>query len=272
MSSPALEAPVLEAKNLSKFFGQVISLNDVSLTASAGKVTCVLGDNGAGKSTLIKILAGFHQPDKGSLLVDGHEQAFRSPHDARKAGVAVVYQDLAMQPLMPVWRNFFLGEEPRRRIGPFRFLDRAKARRVCREELAKMGINVRSVDQPVGSLSGGERQSIATARAVYFGARLLILDEPTSALGVRQSGVVLKYVLRARNEGLAVIFITHNPAHATMVGDHFVLLNRGKCIGDYAAGTVSEEELIHQMSGGSELAKLKTEMAAAASAPTPTTP
>ncbi|MFC7642483.1 ATP-binding cassette domain-containing protein [Streptosporangium lutulentum] len=190
-------------------------------------MTCVLGDNGAGKSTLIKILAGMHAPDSGEYLVDGVPVAFTSPRDALDRGIATLYQDLAMIPLMSVWRNFFLGSEPTLGRGPFRRFDVAGAKRVVREELRSMGIDIRDVDQPVGTLSGGERQSVAIARAVHFGARVLILDEPTSALGVKQAGVVLRYIARARDRGLGVVFITHNPHHAYPIGDRFLLLNRG---------------------------------------------
>src|SRR4029079_561494 len=195
-----------------------IALKDVSLHVNAGEVTCLLGDNGAGKSTLIKILSGVHQHDEGRMLVNGEESSFSSPRDARQAGIATVYQDLAMVPLMSIWRNFFLGAEPMRKLGPLRLFDAKTARGTVREELHAMGIDIRDPDQPVGTLSGGERQSLAIARAVYFGARVLILDEPTSALGVKQAGVVLKYILQARDRGVAVIFITHHPHTDSTVG------------------------------------------------------
>jgi simple sugar transport system ATP-binding protein len=207
------DTPLLQARGLSKMFGTVISLTDMSLTVRAGEVTCVLGDNGAGKSTLIKILSGVHPPDTGEILIDGVQTRFSSPRDAREAGIATVYQDLAMVPLMAVWRNFFLGSEPTKGWGLFRRFDADKARTMTRSALAEMGIDIRDADQVVGTLSGGERQSVAIARAVHFGARLLILDEPTSALGVKQAGVVLRYVLQAKDKGLGVIFTTHNPHH-----------------------------------------------------------
>lgn len=216
---------ILQTRDVGKSFGSVLALRGVSMSVAAGQVTCVLGDNGAGKSTLIKILAGVHQHDSGELLVDGAPVRLSSPRDALDRGIATVYQDLAMIPLMSVWRNFFLGSEPVKSMGRF---DVARARRVAREELRAMGIDIRDVDQPVGTLSGGERQSVAIARAVHFGARALILDEPTSALGVKQAGVVLRYIAKARDRGLGVVFITHNPHHAYPVGDRFLLLNRGR--------------------------------------------
>ncbi len=253
---------LLEVESISKFYGNVIALNDVSAHVNAGEVTCILGDNGAGKSSFIKILSGVHRHDAGRVLVDGEEVQFSSPRDARAKGIATVYQDLAMVPLMSIWRNFFLGAEPRKGFGPFEYLDSAQAKSIVRKELSEMGIVIRDPDQPVGTLSGGERQSVAIARAVYFGARVLILDEPTSALGVKQAGVVLKYILQARDRGVAVIFITHNPHHAYPVGDRFVILNRGQSLGNYAKGEIDQQELVRLMAGGRELEELKHELEA----------
>ena len=251
---------LLQFEHVSKYFGSVIALKDVSLLVNAGEVTCILGDNGAGKSTLIKILSGVHQHDGGVVRVDGREVSFASPREARHAGIATVYQDLAMVPLMSIWRNFFLGEEPTKGWGPARRFDIALAKRTAREQLRLMGIDVRDTEQTVGTLSGGERQAVAIARAVYFGARVLILDEPTSALGVKQAGVVLRYVVRAAERGVGVIFITHNPHHAYPVGDHFVLLNRGRVIGDHVKGHVTREEIVREMAGGAELEALTHEL------------
>ena len=252
---------LLEADSIAKYYGNIVALTGISTHVNAGEVTCILGDNGAGKSSFIKILSGVHQPDEGRVLVEGEEVHFSSPRDARAKGIATVYQDLAMVPLMSVWRNFFLGAEPRKGIGPLGWLDATRARRICREELHEMGIDIRDPDQPVGTLSGGERQSVAIARAVYFGARVLILDEPTSALGVKQAGVVLKYILQARDRGVAVIFITHNPHHAYPVGDRFVILNRGRSIGTFDKSEIDLQELVRQMAGGRELAELQHELA-----------
>ncbi|MEU7003387.1 ATP-binding cassette domain-containing protein [Nonomuraea sp. NPDC046570] len=247
---------ILETRAIGKTFGSVLALREVSMSVEAGQVTCVLGDNGAGKSTLIKILAGVHRHDTGELLVDGRPVRLAGPREALDRGIATVYQDLAMIPLMSVWRNFFLGSEPRKGLG----FDVAKARRVAREELRAMGIDIRDVDQPVGTLSGGERQSVAIARAVHFGARVLILDEPTSALGVKQAGVVLRYIVRARDRGLGVVFITHNPHHAYPVGDRFLLLNRGASLGQYAKADISLDRLTSLMAGGAELDQLAHEL------------
>src|SRR5947208_5123373 len=260
MSQSKNGVPLLEVRNVSKYFGSVIALRDISMQVHAGEVTCVLGDNGAGKSTLIKILSGVHPHDEGELLVDGKIVRFGGPREARAAGVSVVFQDLATVPLMSIWRNFFLGSEPTVGFGPARRLDTGFAKRVMREEMSKMGIDVRDPNQAVGTLSGGERQAVAIARAVYFGAKVLILDEPTSALGVRQSGIVLKYVVQAKERGLGVIFITHNPHHAYPVGDRFLLLKRGKAIGYYSKGEITRDELTAQMAGGAELEELHHEL------------
>jgi simple sugar transport system ATP-binding protein len=254
-------APLLEARAVCKYFGSVNALQDVTLKVNAGEVTCVLGDNGAGKSTLIKILSGVYHPDKGDLLVDGVPANFAGPRDARARGIATVFQDLATVPLMSVWRNFFLGNEPTKGRGVLQRLNTKQAQRIMHDEMAKMGIDVRDPNQLVGTLSGGERQAVAIARAVYFGAKVLILDEPTSALGVRQSGIVLKYIVQARSMGRGVIFITHNPHHAYPVGDRFVLLKRGRMMGSHKKADTSLEQLTSMMAGGAELEQLSHELA-----------
>jgi simple sugar transport system ATP-binding protein len=253
-------APLLELRDVGKDYGSVIALDGITTTVRAGEVTCVLGDNGAGKSTLIKILSGVHRADRGEVLLDGEPVTFGAPREALDAGIATVYQDLATIPLMAIWRNFFLGAEPTRGRGPFRRFDAARARETTRRELAAMGIDIRDPDQPVGTLSGGERQSVAIARAVHFGARVLILDEPTSALGVKQAGVVLRYVAQARDRGVGVVLITHNPHHAYPVGDRFLVLNRGRSLGSLARDEVSREELTRLMAGGAELDQLAHEL------------
>ncbi|MFJ6428801.1 ATP-binding cassette domain-containing protein [Microbacterium maritypicum] len=260
MSGVTTIVPVVEVRDVGKSYGPVNALAGVSTTVNAGQVTCVLGDNGAGKSTFIKMLAGAHSPSSGELLVDGEPVRFSSPRAALDAGIATVYQDLAVVPLMPVWRNFFLGSELTKGRGPLRRLDVKRMKQVTYTELANMGIDLRDVNQPIGTLSGGERQCVAIARAVYFGARVLILDEPTAALGVKQSGVVLKYIARARDRGLGVVFITHNPHHAYPVGDRFLLLNRGTSIGNFEKNEISLAQLTSMMAGGAELDSLAHEL------------
>ncbi|KAK1182995.1 ATP-binding cassette domain-containing protein [Streptomyces sp. NBS 14/10] len=257
----ATRTPLIELREVSKSYGNVKALQGVSLEVHAGEITCVLGDNGAGKSTLIKIVAGLHQHDAGSLTIEGEEARLGSPREALDRGIATVYQDLAVVPLMPVWRNFFLGSEPRKGRGPFKRLDVETMRTTTRAALLRMGIDLRDVDQPIGTLSGGERQCVAIARAVHFGAKVLILDEPTAALGVKQSGVVLKYVAAARDAGLGVVLITHNPHHAHLVGDRFVLLKRGTMAGSHLKSEIGLDELTRQMAGGSELEQLSHELA-----------
>jgi simple sugar transport system ATP-binding protein len=254
--------PLVKLIGAGKNYGSIIALSDISLEVSGGEVMCVLGDNGAGKSTLIKIIAGLHQPSVGTYEVEGTPVHFSSPREALERGIATVYQDLAVVPLMPVWRNFFLGNEVRKGLG----MDIALMKKTCKQELLDMGIDLRDVDQPIGTLSGGERQCVAIARAVHFGAKVLILDEPTAALGVKQAGVVLKYIIQARERGLGVIFITHNPHHAYPVGDRFLLLNRGRSIGYYKKEQVTLEELTGLMAGGSELEQLSHELEAAGGA------
>ena len=251
---------LIEVVDISKSYGSVLALRDVSTVVNAGEVTCVLGDNGAGKSTLIKILSGVHQHDAGQFLVNGEPVRFDSPRAALDAGIATVHQDLAVVPLMSVWRNFFLGSEPTVGAGPFQLLDRRTGKRVAREALADMGIDLRDVEQPVGTLSGGERQCVAIARAIHFGAKVIILDEPTAALGVKQSGVVLRYVAQARDRGLGVVLITHNPRHAYPVGNRFLLLKRGVSLGSFAKAEITLEELTQQMAGGAELEALEHEL------------
>ena len=243
------DTPLLEARNVAKSFGSVVALSGVSLQLRASEVHCLLGDNGAGKSTLIKILSGVHQPSAGELLVDGEPVAFSSPREALNRGIATVFQDLAMIPLMSVMRNFFLGHEPIRKLGPIPIFDGRRAEKVTREEMEKMGIRIRDPHQAVGTLSGGERQCIAIARAVYCGAKVLILDEPTSALGVSQTDLVLDCIREVRSRGLGVIFITHNARHALAVGDQFTVLNRGRTLDRRSKGKVELEELQELMSG-----------------------
>ena len=255
------DSPLVELRSVGKSYGNVRALHGVDLAVHPGRVSCVLGDNGAGKSTLIKIIAGLHQHTEGEFLIDGTPVRLGSPREALDHGIAAVYQDLATVDLMPVWRNFFLGSELTRGPWPLRRLDIARMRRITDAELRQMGIELDDVDQPIGSLSGGQRQSVAIARAVYFGARVLILDEPTAALGVKQSGVVLKYVAAARQRGLGVILITHNPHHAYMVGDHFTVLRLGTVELSAPRSEISLEELTHHMAGGAELAALRHELA-----------
>ena len=252
--------PIIEMRDIEKHFGSVIALAGVSLAVHPGEVMCLLGDNGAGKSTFIKTMSGVHAPSAGEMLVEGKPVTFSGPREALDTGIATVYQDLAVIPLMSITRNFFMGREPTKGFGPFRYIDFKHCDGVAREEMKKIGIDVRDPGQAVGTLSGGERQCVAISRAVYFGAKVLILDEPTSALGVRQTSMVLKYVNMVRNKGLGVVFITHNVRHAMAVGDRFTVLNRGKTLGTAKKGEITPEELQNLMAGGQELADLESSL------------
>jgi simple sugar transport system ATP-binding protein len=250
------ERPILEMENVGKSYGNVNALRGVNLRVRQGEVTCVLGDNGAGKSTLIKIVSGLHEHTEGTMKINGISRRLASPRAAQHLGVATVYQDLALAPLMSVWRNFFLGSEMRKGLG----LDIDGMKRICKDELTKMGIVIPDLDRPVGGLSGGQRQCIAIARAIYFGAKVIILDEPTAALGVKQSGVVLKYIAKARDAGLGVIFITHNPHHAFLVGNHFVILKLGRVVLDAHRDELTLDQLTAEMAGVEELTELSHEL------------
>ena len=255
-----MTAPFIELRNISKYFGQVIALKEVSFAVEPGEVHCLLGDNGAGKSTLIKLLSGVHEADEGEILIAGRLSRLASPKAALDQGIATVYQDLALIPLMSVTRNFFLGREPTVGWGPARQFDLQFAKQTTLSEMTAMGIQLRNPDQPVGTLSGGERQCVAIARAIYFGARVLILDEPTSALGVHQASIVLKLVMQARARGIGVVFISHNVHHAYAVGDRFSVLKRGRSIGTYARQAIGRDALLNLMAGGKELIDLEHEI------------
>lgn len=248
--------PTIELDNIEKHFGAVIALGGVSFSVYPGECHCLLGDNGAGKSTFIKTMSGVHKPTKGEIRMNGKPITFHNPRDGMEAGIATVFQDLAMIPLMSVTRNFWMGREPTQGFGPFKRMDFKKANEVTMNEMKTMGINLREPHQPVGTLSGGERQTVAIARAVYFGAKILILDEPTSALGVRQTANVLSTIDKVRKAGIGVVFITHNVRHAMAVGDRFTVLNRGQTLGTAKRGEITADDLREMMAGGKEMAFL----------------
>lgn len=251
------KAPIIQMNNIEKHFGSVIALAGVSLEVFSGECHCLLGDNGAGKSTFIKTMSGVHKPTKGEIYFEGRPMTFEDPRDSISAGIATVYQDLAMIPLMSVSRNFFMGNEPVKKFGPVALFDHEYANRVTMEKMRSMGINLRGPDQAVGTLSGGERQTVAISRAVHFGAKVLILDEPTSALGVRQTANVLSTIDKVRKEGVAVVFITHNVRHALAVGDRFTVLNRGQTLGTALRGEITHDELHDMMAGGTKISDLR---------------
>ena len=253
--------PVLELRGVDKSFGPVDVLHEVSLKVFGGEVLCLLGDNGAGKSTLIKILAGVHKPTRGEILMKGEPVAFDRPRDAADRGIATVHQFGGTFPLMSIGRSFFVGVEPVKKFGPIKIYDRKKANETALQAIQDFGIvRINDGDRLVGGLSGGERQSLAIARAVHFGAQVLILDEPTAALGVKQAAHVLRIVNEAKRRGLTVIFITHQVMHAMAVGDHFAVLIRGTVAADFRKGEKSRDEITDLMAGGETMADLEAEI------------
>jgi simple sugar transport system ATP-binding protein len=250
-------SPMMELLDIKKNFGSVNALKGVSMTINKGECHCLLGDNGAGKSTLIKIMSGVHQPTDGQIHIDGKSTIVKGPRYAIDAGIATVYQDLALIPLMSVSRNFWLGRELTKKIGPINVLDFEQCNSILMSEMKKMGIQLRDPNQSVGTLSGGERQSVAIARAVFFGAKILILDEPTSALGVYQTSNVLQTIEKVRAKGVAIVFISHNVSHALSVGDKFTVLCRGETLGTARRGEIDYDELQFMMSGNKKLSELQ---------------
>ena len=256
-----MTAPLLKLTNVNKSFGPVDVLHDISLDVNPGEVLCLLGDNGAGKSTLIKILSGVYAPTSGTVEMDGKTVAFGSPREASHHGIATVHQFGGTFPLMSIGRSFFVGEEPTKGWGLFKVFDRSKANDIAVTAVRELGITrIDDGDRLVGGLSGGERQALAIARAVHFGARVLILDEPTAALGVKEAAHVLRIVLQTRQKGIAVIFITHNVVHALTVGDHFAVLIRGAKAADFRKGERTREEITDLMAGGEHMAELEAEI------------
>ncbi len=257
------KAPILELRGVNKSFGPIDVLHDINIKVREGEVLCLLDDNGAGKSTLIKIMSGVHTISSGQLLMDGQPVSFDNPRQASDRGIATVHQFGGTFPLMSIGRSFFVGVEPTKGWGPFKVFDRKKANEVAVKAVQDFGITrIDDGDRLVGGLSGGERQSLAIARAVYFGARVLILDEPTAALGVKQAAHVLRIVNQAKKRGLAVIFITHQVTHAMAVGDHFAVLIRGAVAADFKKGEKTREQITDLMAGGETMASLEAEIEA----------
>jgi simple sugar transport system ATP-binding protein len=253
--------PIMRMKNISKSFSGYTALKEVSLDVFPGEVLCLLGDNGAGKSTAIKVLSGFHEPSSGTMEWEGNDATFNSPRDANERGIATVHQFGGTFPLMSIARSFFVGLEPTKGRGPFKRFDRKYANEVVVREMQALGITrVTDGERLIGSLSGGERQVSAIARAVHFGAKVLILDEPTAALGVKESSHVLRIIMQAKLKGIAVILITHNVTHALTVGDHFAVLIHGEKADDFRRGERTREEIIDLMAGGEAMAELEKEI------------
>lgn len=243
------DTPLVRMENIVKRFGHITALDGVDFTVEKQQVMGLVGDNGAGKSTLIKILTGVYTSTGGQIYFEGNPVEINSPREARAMGIETCYQDLALVNLMSITRNFFLGRELVRKLGPINWLDMRKMNDLTRTSLADVGIEIRSPSERVGTLSGGERQSIAIGRAMHFGAKLLILDEPTSALSVAETRKVLTYTLNAKERGLSVIFITHNINHVYQVADAYTILRRGEVVGTYAKGELTEDDIADLITG-----------------------
>jgi fructose transport system ATP-binding protein len=258
MTGPAVTGPVvLEATGLVKTFGHVVGLAGVDLTLHEGEVLAVIGDNGAGKSTLIKCLSGAMTPDRGTILVNGVPRTFRNTQDARAAGIETVYQTLAVAPALDIASNLFLAREQRRRgvLGTvFRMLDTGAMKRQAKQRIDELGITtLQNINQAVETLSGGQRQAVAVARAAAFGSRVVILDEPTAALGVRESGQVLRLVRDLRERGLGVILISHNMPNVFEVADRIHIQRLGRCAGVITPESHTPAEAVAIMTGATTL-------------------
>jgi simple sugar transport system ATP-binding protein len=236
--------------NISKSFGKVQALKNVNFAVNYSEVVGLLGDNGAGKSTLLKILVGFYKPDKGEIYFEGEKVSFSSPLEARLRGIEIVYQDFALVNLMSIARNFFLAREPIRKLGPFQFLDKERMNKESERVLKEIGVNIRSTEETVSYLSGGERQAVTIGRALFFGVKLLALDEPTANLSIKEASKVLDIIEQAKNQGISVIFITHNVYHVYPVADRFVVLDHGIKIAEYNREEVSPEDIVETIKEG----------------------
>ena len=255
--------PLLSVKGIAKSYGHVRALQNIDIDIHSGEVLGLLGDNGAGKSTLIKVLAGVHPATSGSIVIDGKEGKFSTPRQATDAGIGTVYQDLALNALTSVTRNFFLGREIKKGPGSFGIMQMNEMDKITIEEMAKIGINISDPTQPVGTMSGGQRQTLAIARAIYFGAKILILDEPTSALGQKQQMEVLKTIKRVQKLGhIAIILITHNEIHARLIADRYTFLSLGEVIGKGLAEELGGDDIKKLMAGGAEIGDLRDELGA----------
>ena len=255
------EVPLIQITNLVKKFGSFTALNGVSLDVYPGEVHALLGDNGAGKSTLIKVLSGVHPMTSGEIKVDGEIVNFITPRQASDAGIGTVYQDLALNALTSVTRNFFLGRELKSGPGSFGIMRMKEMDEITTAEMSKIGISISDTNQPVGTMSGGQRQTLAIARAIYFGAKILILDEPTSALGQKQQMEVLKTIKKVQRLGnIAIILITHNEIHARLIADRFTFLSLGEVIGSGLSSELGGDDVKRLMAGGAEIGDLAKEL------------
>jgi len=248
---------LLEVKNISKSFGKVEAVKKINFKLGYGEILGLLGDNGAGKSTLVKIIVGLFPPDSGEIYYEGEKVRFSSPAEARKRGIEIVYQNLGLIDLMNIRQNFFLGKEITRKILGCRFLDIRKMDKECKKSMEWLGIKVRSSNEYVSLLSGGERQSVCIGRSMYFGANLIILDEPTAALSVKESNKVLEFITSVKEKGISIIYISHNIYHSYKVCDRFMLLDHGAKIGEFVRDDVKADDLISMISMGKIIPELE---------------
>jgi simple sugar transport system ATP-binding protein len=251
VTTPSPTPPLLEARHIQKHFGRVVALREVDFTLRPNEVHALVGDNGAGKSTLIKIISGVFQADAGEIAIDGRPVTIANPREARELGIETVYQDLALADQIDASGNLFLGRELLRPppLSWFGFLDKKTMRRRAQEEMRRLKIGIQSVDQPVQSLSGGQRQAVAVARAIAWGTRIVIMDEPTAALGVRESSMVLELIKEVRSQGIAVIMVSHNLPEVFAVADRITVLRNGKTIVSLETSETSLEDVVGMMTG-----------------------
>jgi ABC-type sugar transport system ATPase subunit len=240
---------LVDVENVSLSFGSVRALVDVSLTIREGEITALVGDNGAGKSTLVRCIAGIHRPDAGHIVFDDSKIDFHSPEDAREAGIETVHQNLALVEDLTVWQNLFLNRELVRGVGPVRFLDRRRMQQRAQEMVSTLAVNVPAVRSRVRKLSGGQRQAVSICRAAGFSSRLVIMDEPTAALGVQETARVEELILRLRNEGHAVLLISHNFAQVMRLSDHVWVMRAGRCVGGRRTADTTGEEIVALITG-----------------------
>ncbi|RKX75594.1 MAG: sugar ABC transporter ATP-binding protein [Spirochaetes bacterium] len=241
---------ILRLENIKKYFGKVCALDNVTVDIYEGEILGLLGDNGAGKTTLVKIISGVLSPDGGTIYLNKKPVKFNSPVDARKMGIDTVEQNLSLVNIMDISRNFFLAREPFKKIGPIKVLDKRKMDMECRKAVEEVGVRVRSTEDMVSILSGGERQSIAIGRAFHFGCRILLLDEPLAALSIKESRKVHEMIIKMKNSGATIVYITHNVYHVYPIADRFVLLDKGKKLAEAEKEEVTPEEIMETIATG----------------------
>jgi simple sugar transport system ATP-binding protein len=249
--SSAAGQPILEVRNLSKHFGAIQALNDLSMSVHPGEVVALAGDNGAGKTTLIKTISGVFRPTAGEILLNGDQVSFSTPQEARDKGIETIYQDLALADNLSIGANIFLGREPMTRLlGFLPVLDRRKMAEAARSTMARLDFHVNRLDAPVSNFSGGQRQAVAIGRAVYWDAQILIMDEPTAALGVPEQRKVIALIHQLKAQGRGVIFISHNLQDIFAVSDRIVVLRRGVMAGERRISETTHDEVVKLMVGG----------------------